>query len=74
MKYFIANDPETIEAIFHSLKWAGLLEDWPGPAEGLSSLGLGALAFFGIGSFVTLALAPVLIIETQARVRRLATR
>ena len=33
---------------------------------------VGALAFFGLGSFVTLALAPVLIIVAQSRVRRLA--
>jgi hypothetical protein len=42
------------------------------PVKALSSFGLAALIFFGIGSFVTLALAPVLMIESQPHPRALA--
>jgi len=41
-------------------------------AGGVSGFAVAALAFFGIGSFVTLALAPVLLIEAQSRRRALA--
>jgi hypothetical protein len=50
----------------------------PGPllesARVLSGFGLAAVAFFAVGSFVTLALAPALIIEAQSRARALAAR
>jgi len=50
----------------------------PGPllesARVLSGFGLAAVAFFAVGSFVTLALAPALLIEAQSRARALATR
>lgn len=50
----------------------------PGPllesARVASGFGLAAVAFFAIGSFVTLALAPVLLIEAQSRARALAAR
>ena len=39
-----------------------------------SGIGMAALAFFGIGSFVTLALAPALLMEAQARRRAVAGR
>jgi anti-sigma factor RsiW len=44
------------------------------PLKVLSSFGLAALVFFSIGSFVTLALAPVLMMESQSHTRALATR
>lgn len=34
LKYLIANDPDRNNAIFDCLKWAGYLEDWPGPVPG----------------------------------------
>ncbi len=34
LKYILANDPQKNNLIFPNLKWAGYLEDWPGPAEG----------------------------------------
>jgi hypothetical protein len=37
------------------------------PLRTASGMGLAALAFFALGSFVTLALAPVLLIESQRR-------
>jgi hypothetical protein len=46
----------------------------PEPAQVASGFGLAALAFFAVGSFVTLALAPALLIEAQARARALAGR
>jgi anti-sigma factor RsiW len=42
------------------------------PARAVSGFGLATLGFFGIGSFVTLALAPVLLMEAQSRGRTLA--
>ena len=44
------------------------------PARIASGFGLAALAFFALGSFVTLALAPALLIEAQSRARALAGR
>ena len=44
------------------------------PARIASGLGLAALAFFAIGSFVTLALAPALLMEAQSRARAAAGR
>jgi len=38
-----------------------------GPMRALSAFGLAALVFFGAGSLVTLALAPMLILELQSR-------
>jgi hypothetical protein len=38
-----------------------------GPFSALSGFGLAALVFFGAGSLVTLALAPMLILELQSR-------
>jgi len=43
-------------------------------AGGVSGFAMAALAFFGIGSFVTLALAPVLLMDAQPRRRALAGR
>jgi hypothetical protein len=40
----------------------------------VSGFGLAAVAFFAIGSFVTLALAPALLIEAQSRARALTAR
>lgn len=34
LKYYLSSDPETNEAIFPTLAWAGFLTDWPGPAPG----------------------------------------
>jgi len=34
LKYLLLADPETNAKIFPSLRWAGALKDWPGPAEG----------------------------------------
>jgi nitroreductase len=34
LKYVLSADPETNEAIFPCLAWAGYLRDWPGPAPG----------------------------------------
>ncbi len=34
LKYLIVNDTEIKEQIFPTLKWAGYLKDWDGPAEG----------------------------------------
>jgi anti-sigma factor RsiW len=45
-----------------------------GPVKAFSGFGLAALVFFGIGSWVTLALAPMLILESQSRERRLVPR
>jgi anti-sigma factor RsiW len=42
------------------------------PARAVSGFGLATLGFFGIGSFITLALAPVLLMEAQSRGRSLA--
>jgi hypothetical protein len=42
--------------------------------KAVSGFGLGAVVFFGIGSLVTLALAPVLILESRPRERWLAVR
>jgi anti-sigma factor RsiW len=42
------------------------------PVKALSSFGLAALVFFGIGSFVTLALAPALMMESRSHSRALA--
>jgi hypothetical protein len=42
------------------------------PARIASGLGLAALAFFAVGSFVTLALAPALLMEAQSRARAAA--
>jgi hypothetical protein len=42
------------------------------PARAVSGFGLATLGFFGIGSFITLALAPVLLMEAQSRGRTLA--
>lgn len=39
-----------------------------------SGFSLAALVFFGIGSLVTLALAPMLLLELQARPQRLVAR
>jgi predicted anti-sigma-YlaC factor YlaD len=39
-----------------------------------SGFGLAALVFFAAGSFVTLALAPALLMEAQSRARALAAR
>lgn len=44
------------------------------PARVVSGFGLAALVFFGIGSFVTLALAPVLMMELQSHKRALVAR
>ncbi len=34
LKYYIANDKSTCKKIFSTLKWAGYLKDWDGPAQG----------------------------------------
>ena len=34
LKFFLSADPETNALIFPNTRWAGYLEDWPGPAEG----------------------------------------
>lgn len=34
LKYILVNDPETNNAVFPNLLWAGYLPDWPGPEEG----------------------------------------
>ena len=34
LKYYLSSDPETNEAVFPTLAWAGFLTDWPGPAPG----------------------------------------
>jgi nitroreductase len=34
LKYFLACDPKTNDAIFPHLAWAGYLTDWPGPEPG----------------------------------------
>jgi anti-sigma factor RsiW len=44
------------------------------PVKALSSFGLATLVFFSVGSFVTLALAPVLMMESQSHTRALAAR
>jgi hypothetical protein len=44
------------------------------PVRAASGYGLAALVFFGIGSFVTLALAPVLLIESEGKARSLGAR
>jgi hypothetical protein len=44
------------------------------PARVASGFGLAALVFFAVGSFVTLALAPALLIEAQTRGRAAAGR
>jgi len=44
------------------------------PVAAFSGFGLAALVFFGIGSVVTLALAPMLLLEMQSRERPLAAR
>jgi hypothetical protein len=44
------------------------------PLKAVSGFGLAALAFFAVGSLVTLALAPVLIIESELRERPWAIR
>ena len=34
LKYYLSSDPETNQAVFPTLAWAGFLTDWPGPAPG----------------------------------------
>lgn len=34
LKYILVNDPSTNARICPALRWAALLKDWPGPAEG----------------------------------------
>src|SRR5512136_2935866 len=34
LKYILSCDPQTNALIFPNLRWAGYLQDWPGPAEG----------------------------------------
>ncbi|MCJ7702469.1 MAG: nitroreductase family protein [Anaerolineales bacterium] len=34
LKFYISFKPETNDIIFPNLRWAGYLEDWPGPQEG----------------------------------------
>ena len=34
LKYILSNDPQKNNLIFFTLKWAGYLADWPGPAQG----------------------------------------
>ncbi len=34
LKFYLSADPQTNALIFPHLRWAGYLEDWPGPAEG----------------------------------------
>lgn len=34
LKFFLSAEPETNALIFPHTRWAGYLEDWPGPAEG----------------------------------------
>jgi nitroreductase len=34
LKYILSNEPEKNSLIFETVAWAGLLRDWPGPAEG----------------------------------------
>ncbi len=34
LKYILSNEPEKNAKIFETVGWAGLLRDWPGPAEG----------------------------------------
>nr|WP_321453234.1 nitroreductase family protein [uncultured Carboxylicivirga sp.] len=34
LKYYISNDDETNEKIFHHLAWAGYLKEWNGPQKG----------------------------------------
>lgn len=44
------------------------------PVRALSGFGVATLAFFAVGSFVTLALAPALLMEAQSRPRAAAGR
>ena len=34
LKFILSNEPEKNALIFKTVAWAGLLKDWPGPAEG----------------------------------------
>ena len=34
LRFYLSNDVQTNAVIFPTLKWAGYLRDWPGPAEG----------------------------------------
>ncbi len=34
LKYFLSADPQSNAVIFPHLRWAGYLEDWPGPESG----------------------------------------
>ncbi|MFC1901140.1 nitroreductase family protein [Chloroflexota bacterium] len=34
LKYILSNEPEKNAKVFETVGWAGLLKDWPGPAEG----------------------------------------
>ncbi|MFN2152403.1 MAG: nitroreductase family protein [Anaerolineales bacterium] len=34
LKFFLSADPGTNALIFPNTRWAGYLEDWPGPSEG----------------------------------------
>jgi nitroreductase len=34
LRFYLSNDVKTNAVIFSTLKWAGYLRDWPGPAEG----------------------------------------
>jgi len=53
-------------ARFAALPWLAQLSAHA-PLQGLAGLGLAALAFFALGSLVTLALTPILIMEAQSR-------
>lgn len=34
LKYVLSADSKRNASIFHNIRWAGYLKDWPGPAEG----------------------------------------
>ena len=34
LRFYLSNNAQTNAVIFPTLKWAGYLRDWPGPAEG----------------------------------------
>jgi hypothetical protein len=72
----VAAGATTIVALGRWLLGQPGFAQWPvtESARIASGLGLAALAFFALGSFVTLALAPALLMETQSRARPAAGR